>query len=141
YQGSLGFGGVAVGRVETDALVAFGGRNDPARRPVTIAETTGNAGDFIPAALAPPDLATKARERLLEETANVVGLEAPSFRSFHLFSDLGDGARIKPLQGELTLADQLLNLVLIDDAIDGCKQSLLVLRIVAVQHGIHQQFA
>src|SRR5262245_49778356 len=74
YQGGLWFGGVAVGLVKADALVALGDWNNPAHGAVAVAETTWNAGDLIATSLAPPDLTAEPRERFLEEAANIVRL-------------------------------------------------------------------
>src|SRR5205085_2015279 len=96
-------------------------RDDATGETISVAKTPRHAGYLIASALTSPDLATKPHECLLEEGADVVRLQAPSPRTLHLFPDLRDGARVKPLGGQLPLAYQRLNLLFVDYSIHGSK--------------------
>ena len=63
----------------------------------------------------------EAVELCLEKGADVIRLQAPGSSALHLFPDFCDGARIEPFGGQLALADQGLDLLLVDYSIHGCE--------------------
>lgn len=83
----------------------------------------------------------KPHESLLEKGTDVVRLQPPRRSTLHLLPDLYNSEWIKPFGGQLALPDQGLDLLLVDHTIHGGKKSLLVLGVIAIKYGFHQQLA
>jgi hypothetical protein len=102
--------------LEADALVTMQDRGAAPRKAVSLADGLWDVGDLVPTRFAGVDYAAEPAERLQEEALDVVRLEAPRMRPFHLLLDRLHLRGVHAVVDEGPGCEQLLELLARDAA-------------------------
>src|SRR5262249_54321467 len=88
------------------AFVGFEHRGALADDSISVSYVNRHVTDFIAIRFPAVNGSTKMLESLQKEGANIVRLQAPSFRTFHVVPNLLDPLRVQALMNERSVIDQ-----------------------------------